>query len=73
MANRSTEDFENNREKQAGLIGAGLDFVFGALFIIIGVVCFVKYKADNLMLVFGGVAIVYGLWKIYKGYKKKSI
>lgn len=53
--------------------GSILDYVFGAVFIIIGIVCFVKFRAETLMIAFGAIAILYGIWKIYKGYRKSSV
>ena len=73
MANKTSEDYENERNKRAMAAGSILDYVFGAVFIIIGIVWFVKFRAETLMIAFGAIAILYGIWKIYKGYRKSSV
>ena len=72
MANRTSEDYENERDKQAMKAGSVLDYLFGVVFIAIGIVCFVRFNSEKLMIAFGAVAVIYGIWKIYKGYKKAS-
>ncbi len=71
MANRTSEDFERERNNQTTGVRSVLDYLVAAAFIIIGIVCFVKYSADTTMVVFGVVAVLYGIWRLYKVYKKK--
>jgi uncharacterized membrane protein HdeD (DUF308 family) len=72
MADRITEEFEQKRNQQVSGIRAILDYLIGMVFMVIGIVCIVKFSSDYIMIAFGVVAILYGIWRVYKGRKKKS-
>lgn len=71
MANRTTDDFEQQRSRQVSGMRSVLDYLIGTVFIVIGITCFVKFQKDYVMLAFGGIAVLYGAWRLYKGFKKK--
>lgn len=71
MEHKTSDDYKTQRNRQVAGIRSVLDFLVGLVFIIIGVVSFVKFKKDIVMIAFGSVAILYGIWRLYKGYKKR--
>lgn len=70
MERKNTEDYEKDRNRQVAGMRSGLDYVMGFVFMIIGGIVIYKYQPDASMIAFGAVAILYGVWRIYKGYKK---
>jgi amino acid transporter len=74
------EEYENKRRKQVSFMRSVLDYGMGLLFIILGVMIFLRdklnldagerFKIDVPNKVIGVVFALYGLWRIYKGYKK---
>jgi hypothetical protein len=76
------EEFENERdgkERRYQRMRSIMDYGMGVLWITMGAFLlfptkfgdnFQRYD-DPLMKIFGGVCIVYGLFRIYRGYKKK--
>lgn len=73
MANRTTEDYERQRNRQVAGIRSVLDYIIGLLFIIAGIASFVRFKGEALMIAFGVIAILYGGWRVYRGYKKTAV
>ncbi|MFV0605839.1 MAG: hypothetical protein ACK5NK_08375 [Niabella sp.] len=71
MEHKTSDDYKTQRNRQVAGIRSVLDFLVGLVFIVIGVVSFVKFKKDIVMIAFGSVAILYGIWRLYKGYKKR--
>jgi hypothetical protein len=73
------EEYENTRRKQLNRTRSIVDYTMGILFFGVGIylVLFDKREwpffnlpkqAGNYIL--GGLFLVYGVWRIYRGYKK---
>ena len=74
------EDYEKKRQKQVSSIRSIFDFGVGLLFCCIGGVLFFKEKlnievnenfSSGTLKILGVVFFLYGIWRIYSGYKKK--
>lgn len=74
------EDYRSRERAKTGRMRSVMDYTMGVLLIIIGA-CFLLYDNIGLEKIFnrehstldyiiGGLFIVYGLWRIYRGYKK---
>lgn len=73
------EDYEKKKRKQISLMKSLLDYGMGTIFLLAGVF-FLFGKQLNINVgnnfdpgvekFFGGMCIVYGSWRIYRGYKK---
>lgn len=75
------EEYENKKRKQISLMRSLLDYGMGVLIILAGIFFFFRakfdigdfnenYPPDTIDKVFGGICILYGLWRVYRGYKK---
>jgi hypothetical protein len=74
------EDYENRKRRQVSLMRSLLDFGIGILVLGAGVFLFFRNQFDlefneryppNVWdKVLGIVCVAYGLWRIYRGYKK---
>lgn len=74
------EEYEKRRKRQVSLMRALLDYGMGIAIVGIGVFFFFRNRFDmafnasfppnNMDKIFGAVCIVYGGWRIYRGYKK---
>ncbi|MEI9810416.1 MAG: hypothetical protein WDO16_22480 [Bacteroidota bacterium] len=74
------EEYEKKRKKQVSSMRVIMDYAMGAVILLLG--CFFifrdKFKLDfndsfpanYLDKVFGGICVLYGAWRIYRGYKK---
>jgi hypothetical protein len=71
MTNKTTEDYEQERNKQVANMRSMLDYVMGLLFIAIGAYILYKYGSDTTYLILGILFDLYGIWRIYKGFKKR--
>ena len=67
------EDFQEQQRKKMIRIRSFMDFTMGGLFIAIGIVLLVynittlaEFNRKGLGVLF----ILYGIWRIYRGYKK---
>lgn len=67
------EDFQEEQRKKAARIRSFMDFTMGGLFIVIGVALLI-YQVGTLGEInrkgLGILFILYGIWRIYRGYKK---
>jgi len=72
----------SNREKNMILMKSIMDYGMGALWFSMGIfIIFVKnikpdlqYQFDDpMMKIFGGICIIYGSFRIYRGYKKNYL
>jgi len=72
MAHKSPEDDNNKRTGPALGFRQVLEYLLGIVFIVVGIFSFYRFKGDNTMIVFGVVAILYGLWRLYKAFKRKG-
>lgn len=68
------EDFQEQQRKKTVRIRSFMDFTMGGLFIAIGVVLLI-YQVGTLEPFnrkgLGVLFILYGVWRIYRGYKKR--
>jgi len=68
------EDFQEQQRKKTIRIRSFMDFTMGGLFIAIGIVLLI-YQVGTLEEFnrkgLGVLFILYGVWRIYRGYKKK--
>jgi hypothetical protein len=73
------EEYENKKRKQVSQMRSIMDYGMGTLFIIAGVIFLFHENlkipfgnsASTLMeKFFGGLCLVYGGWRFYRGYKK---
>jgi small neutral amino acid transporter SnatA (MarC family) len=75
------EEYERKKRKQISAMRSMMDYVMGAIFLIFGMFFFFRGKfniplnksfppneIDNLL---GGILLLYGAWRIYRGYQKK--
>lgn len=76
------EEYEKQKQKRTAMMRSILDYGMGAVIVLIGVFFFFreqfgritlneKFPPDSIDKIFGGFCIVYGAWRIYRGYQKK--
>ena len=73
------EDYQNENRKKVTRVRSVMDYIMGAIIILIGVY-FLLYETLGLNVfrrepspldkLLGGVFILYGIWRMYRGYKK---
>jgi uncharacterized membrane protein HdeD (DUF308 family) len=74
------EKYQEEQRKKTSRLRSLMDMTMGLLVVFIGI-CFLLYEQLNLKKIFGkehssldyviaGLFIVYGIWRIYRGYKK---
>lgn len=67
------EDFQEEQRKKTARLRSYMDFTMGGLFIAIGIMLLL-YKVGTLEEInrkgLGVLFILYGIWRIYRGYKK---
>lgn len=73
------EDYEKKRRKQVATMRSLLDYAMGVLFVLLGALFFFheKFKititerlSPDVVRVLGVIFALYGVWRIYRGYKK---
>ncbi len=73
------EEYEQQKRKQISRTRSLMDYVMGVLLFLIGVYFLVYQKMDmnvfnrepsSIDYVIGGLFVLYGAWRIYRGYKK---
>jgi hypothetical protein len=73
------EEYEQQKRKQISRTRSLMDYVMGILLFLIGVYFLVYQKMDmnvfnrepsSIDYVIGGLFVLYGAWRIYRGYKK---
>lgn len=74
------EEYENRRRKQVSLMRGILDYGIGIMIMLFGIFLVIRsrfnipfnetYPPDWADKVFGGICIIYGGWRIYRGYRK---
>ena len=73
------EDYEKRKRKQVSSMRSIMDYGMGTLFFIIGIVLVFEKQLNIrfgsnvdpvLQKLFGGMCLLYGAWRIYRGYKK---
>jgi uncharacterized membrane protein len=67
------EDFQEEQRKRTIRVRSFMDFTMGGLFLVAGILLLV-YKVSRLEDInrkgLGILFILYGIWRIYRGYKK---
>ncbi len=74
------EDYEKKKRKQISLMKSLLDYGMGFLILLAGLFFLFRGKFDisfnhrfppnDIDMIFGAICIIYGSWRIYRGYKK---
>lgn len=74
------EEYQKKREKQVSSMRSAMDYVMGIIFVLLGAFFLFRdqfdldfnriYKADVWDKVFGAICVLYGGWRIYRGFKK---
>ncbi len=80
MNNKLNEAYEQQRRRQVSKMRAVLDYAMGMMIVFIGLFLILRFKLDLPLnkkfppdiwdLAYGGLAILYGAWRIYRGHKK---
>ncbi len=76
------EDYEREKRKRTASMKSIMDYGMGFVILIIGLFFFLreyfgkislneKFPPDSIDKLFGGFCIIYGGWRIYRGFKKK--
>ena len=76
------EEYEKKKRKQLALMKSVMDYGMGLIFIMIGLFFFFRNKIhtsindylrspDTLDKILGVIFLIYGSWRIYRGYQKK--
>ena len=73
------EDFKDKQRQQGARMRSIMDYTMGFVFFCLGIF-FIIYRQfgirimdrepSNLDYLIGGLFIIYGIWRIYRGYKK---
>ncbi|MGE9312342.1 hypothetical protein ACLOAU_11870 [Niabella sp. CJ426] len=81
MSLKTNEEYEQRRTRQVSKIRAVLDYAMGILIVGIGLFLVFRssfniklnkiYPPDVFDKVYGVLTILYGCWRLYRGYKKK--
>ncbi|NOT49678.1 MAG: hypothetical protein HOP10_00200 [Chitinophagaceae bacterium] len=75
------EDYEKKKRKQVSNMRAMLDYTMGIVFITIGLFFLFRGRINTVLndylrdpdlldKVLGVMSLLYGVWRIYRGYKK---
>lgn len=76
------EEYEKKKRKQVAQMKSLMDYGMGLLILLVGLFFIFRKKLgnfplnerlgepDTLEIFFGGLCILYGAWRIYRGYKK---
>ncbi len=75
------EEYEKRKRKQVSLTRSMLDYGMGIIILLIGIFFFFRDRfdldinrglpPDSTDKVMGVVSMIYGSWRIYRGYQKK--
>ena len=74
------EEYENKKRKQVAGMKSMMDYGMGLIFLAAGVFFFFRdqfkvslnerFPPDDIDKIFGAICIIYGCWRMYRGYKK---
>ena len=74
------EDYEKRKKKQIASMRSLLDYGIGLVITCVGIFFFFRnkfnipfndsYPPNTMDKVFGAICVMYGCWRIYRGYKK---
>jgi len=80
MNTKSNEEYEQERNRQVSRVRSVLDYAMGTVILFIGLFLVFRYALDIQLnkiyppdiydKIYGAVAILYGLWRLYRAYKK---
>ncbi|MFN8290408.1 MAG: hypothetical protein U0U70_09135 [Chitinophagaceae bacterium] len=77
------DEYEKKKRQQVSQMKSLMDYGMGILILLVGLFFLFRDKLghfplndqlgkpDMLERVFGGMSVVYGLWRLYRGYKKQ--
>jgi threonine/homoserine/homoserine lactone efflux protein len=75
------EEYEKKKRKQVSVMRSMMDYGMGSIFFIFGLFFFFRGKFDidlnksfppnDIDKILGGIFLLYGCWRIYRGYQKK--
>ena len=75
------EEYEKRKRKQVSTMRSIMDAGMGILIFLLGVFFFFRNQLDidfnksfppnNMDKIFGAICMAYGVWRMYRGYKKK--
>jgi hypothetical protein len=75
------EEYEKRKRKQISSMRSIMDYAMGIIIVLFGAFLLFRerfdlainktYKPDDLEKIFGVICVIYGAWRIYRGYKKK--
>jgi uncharacterized membrane protein HdeD (DUF308 family) len=75
------QDYQENRRRQEDRVRSVMDFVMGILVLLVGILFLIYeqmgwkiFRGEPSVLdkIAGGLFILYGIWRIYRGYKKRK-
>jgi hypothetical protein len=73
------EEYEKKRRKQVSFMRSMMDYVMGIVMVGLGALFFFHDKlkipinekwSPNVVKTLGVIVVLYGAWRLYKGYKK---
>jgi hypothetical protein len=74
------EEYERKKRKQMSSMRSMMDFAMGIIIMSAGLFFFFRnqfkiefnesFPPNDIDKIFGGICIVYGAWRIYRGFKK---
>ena len=74
------EDFQDRQKQQRSRVRSIMDYTMGVIFFLIGLYFMIYQRLgikmilnrepSNIDYVIGGLFMLYGSWRIYRGYKK---
>jgi hypothetical protein len=74
------EEYEKKKRKQVSSMRSIMDYSMGLIILLIGIFFFFRARFDigfnetfppnDIDKIFGAICVVYGVWRIYRGYKK---
>jgi hypothetical protein len=74
------DEYEQKKRRQIALMKSLLDYGMGFLILAAGIFFFIRnwlnisfnerFPPNDMDKIFGGICIIYGCWRIYRGYKK---
>jgi hypothetical protein len=74
------DEYEKKKRKQISLMRSLLDYGMGLLILLAGLFFFFrsyfnlalnqKFPPNDIDKIFGAICLLYGCWRIYRGYKK---
>lgn len=80
MSIKPNEEYEKERNRQVSGMRSALDYAMGVLIILVGLFIMFRFKFDIDLnkkfppdvydKVYGSIFIIYGCWRLYRGYKK---